>query len=219
MYYTHKNEAYRTLVTVVGGFTIVETLVAVSILLVVIVGPLTIASQGLHNAVFANEQTTAVFLAQEAIEVVQELRDRVALSEFEAYMENEAVGGSHSGNSNSWYEDMPQACKESEGCDVDMDNNPAVNADDFNGCGSGSLCVIEQSERGGPNFYPLYASNVNGPSIVTPYTRKITLEPIMDGTNQVGAITTVRVSWSVPLLGAKEVILQNAVYDQYQRYE
>lgn len=220
MYHIHEFEDNKT-ATRVGGFTIVETLVAVTILLVVIIGPLTIASQGLSNAMFANEQTTAVFLAQEAIEAVQELRDTVALNEFEAFMENEAEGGSHSGNSNSWYEDLPEACKEEEGCDVDMDDNPAVNANDFNGCSEGSRCVIEQStgSQGGGNLYPLYANNVNGESLQTPFTRKITLDPIMDGGIQVGVFTTVEVSWTVPVLGAKVVVLQSAVYDQYQRYE
>jgi prepilin-type N-terminal cleavage/methylation domain-containing protein len=48
------------------GFTLVETLVAVTVLLLVIVGPMTVAQKGIQNAYFANEQVTAVFLAQEA---------------------------------------------------------------------------------------------------------------------------------------------------------
>ncbi|MCR4286009.1 MAG: prepilin-type N-terminal cleavage/methylation domain-containing protein [Candidatus Kaiserbacteria bacterium] len=66
-----------------NGFTLVETLVAISILLVIIVGPMTIAQKGIQNAFFAREQLTAVFLAQEAIEGVRELRDNDAIVSYE----------------------------------------------------------------------------------------------------------------------------------------
>ena len=69
-YITHK---------VKKGFTLLETLVAISVLLIVIIGPMTIAQKGVQNAYFANEQLTAIFLAQEAIEAVRELRDAEAL--------------------------------------------------------------------------------------------------------------------------------------------
>ena len=65
-----------------GGFTLVETLVAITILLLVIIGPMTIAQKGIQNAYFATEQATAVFLAQEAIEAVREHRDNKALEVF-----------------------------------------------------------------------------------------------------------------------------------------
>ncbi len=64
---------------VCGGFTLVETLIAISILLVSIVGPLTIASRGLTTASFARDQVTAFYLAQEAAEVVRNKRDNNAL--------------------------------------------------------------------------------------------------------------------------------------------
>lgn len=64
------------------GFTLVETLVAISILVIVILGPMTIAQKGVQNAYFANDQITAVFLAQEAIEAVRQLRDEEALDAY-----------------------------------------------------------------------------------------------------------------------------------------
>ncbi len=50
--------------TSLTGFTLVETLVAVTILLVAIAGPMTIASRGMQNAYYAGDQTTAIYLAQ-----------------------------------------------------------------------------------------------------------------------------------------------------------
>lgn len=62
------------------GFTLVETLVAITILLLVIIGPITAAQKGVQQAYYANEQLSAVFLAQEAIEAVRERRDNQALA-------------------------------------------------------------------------------------------------------------------------------------------
>ena len=57
------------------GFTLIETLVAISVLVVAVTAPLTLASQSLFAAVYAKDQTTAFYLAQEAIEMVRSKRD------------------------------------------------------------------------------------------------------------------------------------------------
>ncbi len=62
------------------GFTLIETFVAITILLTAIVGPLTIASRGLSSAFLAKQQTVASFLAQEGIEYVRFKRDTNALN-------------------------------------------------------------------------------------------------------------------------------------------
>jgi prepilin-type N-terminal cleavage/methylation domain-containing protein len=65
-----------------SGFSLVETLVAIAILLIVIVGPMTIATNASRGTSFANEQTIAYFLAQEGLELVQKGRDDLLLKEF-----------------------------------------------------------------------------------------------------------------------------------------
>lgn len=57
------------------GFTLVETLIAVAILMIAIAGPLTIAHKGLLSAVYANDQITASYLAQDAIEYLKNIKD------------------------------------------------------------------------------------------------------------------------------------------------
>lgn len=57
------------------GFTLIETFVAITILVTAIAGPLTIASKGLTSSYVARDQLTASFLAQEAIEYVRQKRD------------------------------------------------------------------------------------------------------------------------------------------------
>lgn len=57
------------------GFTIVETLVAIAILMIAIAGPLTIAQKGLMASVYARDQSVATFLAQDAMEFIKNYRD------------------------------------------------------------------------------------------------------------------------------------------------
>ncbi len=62
-----------------AGFTFVETLVAIAILLLAIAGPLTLGSQGLTASRVARDQVVATFLGQEAIEFARNMRDSNAL--------------------------------------------------------------------------------------------------------------------------------------------
>ena len=67
------------------GFTIVETLVAITILLVGVLGPLSIAANGIADGMFAKNQLTANYLAQEAIEMVINKRDSNADARLPAF--------------------------------------------------------------------------------------------------------------------------------------
>jgi len=57
------------------GFTLIETMVAITVLVVAISAPLTLSAQSLFAALYAKDQTTAFYLAQEAIEMVRNRRD------------------------------------------------------------------------------------------------------------------------------------------------
>jgi prepilin-type N-terminal cleavage/methylation domain-containing protein len=67
------------------GMTLIETLVAVSILSVAIIAPMALTMQSLSTAFYARDQVVASNLAQEAIESVRSVRDgnilRIALNQ------------------------------------------------------------------------------------------------------------------------------------------
>ncbi len=63
------------------GFTIVETLVAISILTIALTGPLAIVAQSLRASFYSRDQVTAYYLAQEAIEFIRNTRDNNSLQE------------------------------------------------------------------------------------------------------------------------------------------
>jgi len=62
-----------------AGFSLIEALVAIAVLLLALVGPFTIATKGLIAANFARDQVIAFYLAQEATEIVRNKRDNNAL--------------------------------------------------------------------------------------------------------------------------------------------
>ncbi len=62
------------------GFTLIETMVAITVLLLAIVSPLTLTKQGVASTRYAKNQITAFFLAQDAIEFIRNVRDSNFLS-------------------------------------------------------------------------------------------------------------------------------------------
>jgi len=57
------------------GFTLIETLVAITVLMLAVTGPLVISQKGLSAAGYAKDQMTAYYLAQDAMEYVRNVRD------------------------------------------------------------------------------------------------------------------------------------------------
>ncbi len=177
-----------------AGFTLVETLVAISILLVVIIGPMTIAQKGIQNAYFAREQVTAVFLAQEAIEAIRELRDADALIAYD--------DGSSGDNTWAWYSGLESSCMGSGGCAYNVFDNT------FEACNPD--CKLKLDASGNYNYEP---------GIPTPFTRKVYIE--QDAPTDDWMLVKVDVFWDTKVFGGTErhVILQTWIYDHYQRYE
>lgn len=81
------------------GFTLIETLIAVLVLMMAIAGPLTLAAKGLQATLIAKDQDTAFYLAQDAVEYVRWVRDtnqlrRPGISDWLAGLDGTANGHS-----------------------------------------------------------------------------------------------------------------------------
>lgn len=190
-----------------NGFTLVETLVAISVLLLVIIGPMTIAQKGIQNAYFANEQIVAVFLAQEAIEGVRELRDKNGLEANDNFETGQPPGYSTWAD---WMSSLPTGnCASGDECG--FDRSESINAGNpiFRCSDNGSVgCSIRKNL--GSNLYTHDAGDAT-----TIFTREIILGPDLGDMLSV----TVEVTWSSNLLGNRRVKLQTWLYNHYRYFE
>ena len=62
------------------GFTIVESLVAIAILVLAITGAASAIQTGISSYIFSKDQITAFYIAQEGIEQIRNIRDENALN-------------------------------------------------------------------------------------------------------------------------------------------
>ena len=132
------------------GFTLLETIVAIAILSMAMLGPLELASRTIGSAAVSQNQITAFYLAQEGIEYVRNVRDNNFL------------------NGAGWLNGL-EDCLGANGCVIDIPNyNPSSPAESSAACGS--VCPnIKYDEAGG--FFYNYAS---GESTIFRRTVKIT---------------------------------------------
>jgi prepilin-type N-terminal cleavage/methylation domain-containing protein len=147
--------------SVQSGFTLVEVLVAISLLLMVIVGPLQIISRTNNSTAFATEQMIAWLLAQEGLELAQQARDGYMLEYFDSSRANPWASFV---DSNGTYKE----CFQPNGCNISLSN---VGAATVTSC-AGDACQLKISS--GANDRMRYT--ITSGTLTTPvYTRKITM--------------------------------------------
>jgi type II secretory pathway pseudopilin PulG len=168
-----------------SGFSLVETLVAITLLLLVIVGPMSISSSAARSTSFSSEQVIALFLAQEGAELVQKARDDLQLEHFESPPSGSPVAWNDFADSDP--SDLYHECFDSAGCGLQVINGDSDgNLDSPVECSSNS-CRLFLDSAGGRTRYS-YDTTV-GTS--TPFTRQIIMDEIATG--EVEVIS--RVSW------------------------
>jgi len=147
-----------------SGFSLVETLVAITILLIVIVGPMSISSSAARSTSYSSEQVVAFFLAQEGAEIAQKARDDLQLQNFDG------------SNSTPWDDfvgtasgDLYNECFAAAGCGLQLVNGDATGAlqSPIN-CGS-NTCRMYINDAGGRVSYTYTSTGATS----TPYTRVI----------------------------------------------
>ena len=186
-----------------AGYSLIEVLVSVSILLVAIVGPMTIASKGLSNAQFAREQTSAYFLAQEGLEIIVALRNDAGLEHVDCL-----VSGSCSAEAWDWENaTIPATCKSATGCGVHF---TAINTLSFVDCADdgGTACQLYYDETSARSQF-----SHDSAGAVSPYTRTLYLD--FDGSENIVLVRSV-VTWQANAFTTqREVELQTQLHDIY----
>jgi len=176
-----------------SGFTLVETLVAIAILLIAVLAPMHIVNQSIKASVGSREQLTATFLAQEGIEVIIRLRDNDVLD-------------TDDDETWDWKNDTGQlghlieACVDGTGCDYDFVS------DDFVSCDAD--CLLYFDAEGTDGVYYSHDDSYTA----TPFTREITVAEVSP---QEAKITST-VSWYSAVAGQDvQVQVESRVFDQY----
>lgn len=183
-----------------AGYSLVEVLVAISILLLALVGPMTIASKGMQSAKYAREQTTAIFLAQEGIEAFTQARNEATLVAFADDKLSESW---------DWVTDgtLPGTCLSAVGCNIDFE--------DADSMGRAVRCTTQENCR---LYYDetktraKYSLDTDGAS--TPYQRVIKITEIPGGKGIEVAST---VFWDTSLFtNQQSITLTSALFSLYE---
>lgn len=153
------------------GFTLVETLIAITVILTAIVGPLYVVQQSLNVSRSARDQLIASSLAQEGIEFVRGARDS-------NYLRNLATPGAR-----TWL--------------ASFDGTPGSTST-FANCITAD-CVIDVTQNTvSRTIGPLYSNNglYTQSAVGTPtaFTRRVRLSAVSGSSTEM--VLTVTVSWS-----------------------
>jgi len=189
--------------TLQHGFTLLETMVAISLLMLSIVGPLTIAQKSVKTSTYTKNRTTAYYLAQDAIEYLRNIRDTNSL------------------RGNNWAQLLTIyapciSASSADRCFFDTMNPPANIINNPKGgliqrCVEGSCPKLTYLDAFG---YFGYITGTLG-IVESQYRREVTITPInttAEGNREL--LLRVDVIWDEGILGGeKKISLYDEVYD------
>lgn len=149
------------------GFTLVETLVAITVLVIAIVGPLYAIHRSVIASYTARDQLIATALAQEGVEYIRNERD-----------------GNYLGGAPDWMSGLA-ACEGTTGCTVDPSQNVIQACPTSANGGCPALRMNPASK--------LYMQSTNSGYPQTKFTRKVEVRDVGSAGTEVDVIVTV--SW------------------------
>lgn len=188
-----------------SGFTLVETLVAISVLLLVITGPMVISMRTAKSTSFSSEQVQAFFLAQEGLELAQKVRDELVLRSFLPPSDSDYLSNPWSTfiNPSGTY----QNCFASTGCGLAWAGTVGQVINPVS-CSTPSNCLLYRSASGRSKFSHTVSGNP------TLFTRTIYFD--QEGSD--GVRVRSEVTWRTgSLLATQRVTTDTYLYNIYDR--
>ncbi len=170
----------KTSLTQKRGFTLVEAMVAISILSLAVTGPLVIASKGLDSAIYAKDQITAFYLAQEAIEYVRNVRDT-----------NRITGAAWLNGLDAC---LPDASGNLQPCEIDARKTDFTSPGAIQVCPVGTCDPLTFDADNTSSWYGMYGYGIGNP---TKFTRTITIDNRAGASKQ--AAVSVTIAWNTNL--------------------
>ncbi|MDQ3090026.1 MAG: prepilin-type N-terminal cleavage/methylation domain-containing protein [bacterium] len=172
-----------------SGFTLVETLVAISILVLAVTGAFSAAQSGLSSYNHSKNQTIAIYLAQEAIEQIRYRRSTNTISG--SYWLSSVAEAS----SNVCFDTLNNG----KSCTVDVLNNTLT------AC-SGTCPVIRQNTDGDNSY------GYTGAWTATIFRRSVQITPVypagcINNCSEVSVLVTI--TWSKGLVNRQFKIREN----------
>lgn len=135
------------------GFTLLETMIAITVLLIAVVGPISIIGDSLRKIYFARDQMIAINLAQEGIEAVRQVRDTNMLGGVVVWDSGFGTGECTGGGG---------VCL--------VDTNPAISIYKCSGSCSTTNTVVYRDTNG---FYHQSLAGVPPGSVLTSFRRRV----------------------------------------------
>ena len=185
------------------GFTIVETLVSLTIFTIALVGLLSITGRGISDTTIARNRMTANFLAQEGLESVRAIRDTLIQRD----------------QTNGWGDFTARMttanCEESTGgCDIDpLSDVVSTSVDQVlvaHACTQSpppNNCTLRFDSSTG---YYGYLPATNGqPLPQSVFTRIITIDPVNGSSDPNERVVTVKVHWNKGLHTEETQVTEN----------
>ena len=195
------------------AFTLVEALVAISILMIAIASPMTLAQKGLSTATLSKDQMTAAFLVQDAIESVKNIRDQAA------------IRGSAT---NDWLDTLSKCfCTDDLTCDFDSNDLIFCTIDTtsswsessiigYSGITSKSNAILKINNDVSSGNFIKFDYNNNPTPIFSKFYRFINVRRT-SGLNGNEAVVNVRVSWDSSQ-GLQKIDIQDFIYNYSENY-
>lgn len=172
------------------GFTLIETLTAIFLLLITVTGPLTAAQGGLRASFFARDQVVAFYLAQDAIETIKNNRDNLALA------------NSKISSPPTWLSNLGSCQPSTNGvakkCTIDTSGSNIS----FATCPTVGSCLSLKINSSGEYTY--------GTGDETKYTRTVYVTQIKSNAE---AQIIVEVTWDSNYFGERRVVVQENIYN------